>query len=131
MTPNRTLALAKPKPKTNWFEFCLVLLGWIGIQIEKKNMSMVEPNLEGLLNQKKQVKNHYFPLVLITHFSLYKNFLSRSFAVNLFARFNWILCMEIDDLMTLDFLLSIEMGIAWTSSQVCPHAGFELIWYIS
>ena len=25
MTPNRTLALAKPKPKTNWFEFCLVL----------------------------------------------------------------------------------------------------------
>ncbi|KAJ9677681.1 hypothetical protein PVL29_022580 [Vitis rotundifolia] len=26
-------------------------------------MSMVEPNLEGFLNQKKQVKNHYFPLV--------------------------------------------------------------------
>lgn len=63
MTPNRTLALAKPKPKTNWFEFCLVLLGRIGIQIEKKKMSMVEPNLEGFLNQKKQVKNHYFPLV--------------------------------------------------------------------
>lgn len=94
MTPNKTLALAKPKPKINWFEFCLVLLGWIGIQIEKKKMSMVEPNLEGFLNQKKQVKNHYFPLLLTTHFSLYKNFLSRSFAVNLFACFSWILCIS-------------------------------------
>ena len=68
-----------------------------------------------------------FPLVLITHLTLY-----RSFAVNLFAGFCSILnFLEIDDSRKLGFFFRIEMGVDRASIRACPYAGFELIRYIS